>query len=92
MAELATIFAAVFVAEFGDKTQIATLLFASNRALNPLAVFGAAAAALVVSTAAAVFLGNTGARFLDLLPIKLIAGLGFVGIGIWSIADHFRGP
>jgi hypothetical protein len=30
-------------------------------------------------------------RYLALIPLKLFAGLGFVGIGLWTIADHFRG-
>ncbi len=91
MLKLATIFAAVFIAELGDKTQIATLLFASDRALHPVLVFAAAAGALVVSTGLAVAIGSLGARYLDAIPLKLIAGIGFVVIGLWTLAEHFRG-
>ena len=91
MFKLATIFAAVFVVELGDKTQLATLLFASDRSLNPLQVFLAAASALVVSTALAVLVGNQAARLVDMLPLKLIAGLGFIAIGCWILVEHFRG-
>ena len=42
MLKLAAIFAAVSVAELGDKTQLAVLLFAGDRAQNPVLVFLAA--------------------------------------------------
>jgi putative Ca2+/H+ antiporter (TMEM165/GDT1 family) len=79
------------MAELGDKTQLATLLFASDRNLHPIMVFLAAASALVVATGMAVLVGNYGARYLEMLPLKLIAGIGFIAIGGWSILEHFRG-
>ncbi len=91
MLKLATIFAIIFMAELGDKTQLATLLFASDRNLHPFMVFLAAASALVVATGMAVLLGNYGARYLEMMPLKLIAGIGFIAIGGWSIFEHFRG-
>ena len=91
MLKLATIFAIVFMAELGDKTQLATLLFASDRNLHPFKVFLAAAGALVVATGMAVLLGNYGARYIEMLPLQLIAGIGFIAIGGWSILEHFRG-
>ena len=89
--KLASVFLAVFLAELGDKTQIATLLFASDRTLNPVHVFVAAAAALVVATALAVLVGSAAARHLEALPLKLIAGAGFIAIGVWTLIEHFRG-
>jgi len=89
--KLASIFAIVFLAELGDKTQLATLLFASDRDLHPVLVFLAAAGALVVATALAVMVGNYGARYLEALPLKLIVGIGFIALGGWSILEHFRG-
>ena len=91
MLKLASIFAVVFLAELGDKTQLATLLFASDRDHNPILVFLAAASALVLSTAIAVLVGNQGARYLEIVPLKLIAGLGFVLLGGWTLVEHFRG-
>ena len=84
------IFATVFLAELGDKTQLATLLFATDRQAHPLLVFLAAAGALVAATAMAVALGTVAERFLTMVPLKLIAGLGFVAIGAWSIWEHFQ--
>ncbi len=90
MLKLAAIFVAVFLAELGDKTQLATLLFASDRDQRPVMVFLAASAALVVSTGLAVLIGSQGARYLEMVPLKLIAGIGFMAIGGWSIFEHFR--
>jgi putative Ca2+/H+ antiporter (TMEM165/GDT1 family) len=91
MLKLATIFAVVLLAELGDKTQLATLLFASDRDQNPLLVFVAAASALVLATAVAVLVGSLAARYLEMVPLKLIAGLGFVALGGWTLVEHFRG-
>jgi putative Ca2+/H+ antiporter (TMEM165/GDT1 family) len=90
MSQLWVIFVTVFLAELGDKTQLATVLFAAERDTRPLLVFLAAAAALVASTAMAVALGATAERFLTMIPLKLIAGIGFVAIGLWTIWGHFN--
>jgi putative Ca2+/H+ antiporter (TMEM165/GDT1 family) len=91
MLKLASVFLAVLVAELGDKTQLATLLFASDRNLNPFHVFFAAASALVLSTGVAVVVGHQATRYLDMVPLKLIAGVGFIVIGCWAIVEHIRG-
>lgn len=91
MQQLLTIFVTVFLAELGDKTQLATLLFAAKGQMHPLWVFCAAAAALVVTTAIAVVLGNGAERYLSTVPLKLIAGVGFIAIGLWTIWSHFTG-
>jgi putative Ca2+/H+ antiporter (TMEM165/GDT1 family) len=90
MQNLLTIFITVFLAELGDKTQLATLLFASDNRASPWLVFVAAAAALVASTAIAVALGTMAERYLAMIPLKLIAGIGLVAIGLWTIADYYR--
>lgn len=91
MAQLITMFVTIFVAELGDKTQIATLLFASERQNSPWVVFAASAGALVLGSAISVLLGTFGGRFLEHVPLKLIAGIGFVAIGAWSIVQYYRG-
>lgn len=88
---LLPVFLTVFLAELGDKTQLATVLFASQEDANPMGVFIAAAAALVLSSAIAVFLGAVAARYVEGVPLKLIAGLGFVAIGGWMVLEHLRG-
>lgn len=90
MQYLVVVFITVFVAELGDKTQLATLLFATNRQHPPVGVFLAAASALVASTALAVVLGTMAERYLTVVPLKLVAGVGFVAIGVWMVADYLR--
>ena len=91
MSQIFAIFITVFLAELGDKTQLATVLFAAGRETPPLMVFFAAAAALVLSTACAVALGVAAERYLSMIPLKLIAGIGFVLLGLWTIWDHMKG-
>jgi putative Ca2+/H+ antiporter (TMEM165/GDT1 family) len=91
MRELITMFFTIFVAELGDKTQIATLLFASEGRARPIIVFIASASALALGAGVSVIIGATSSRFLEHVPIKLIAGIGFIGIGAWELVQHFRG-
>lgn len=89
MTAFLTIFLSVFFAELGDKTQLATMLFAAEGKASQWAVFAAASAALVASTAIAVVLGGAAERYLSFLPLKLIAGIGFVLIGGYLVFEHF---
>ena len=90
MTAFVAVFMSVFLAELGDKTQLATLLFASDGNRDKWLVFLAAATALTASTALAVLLGAAAERWLTMLPLKLIAGLGFIAIGLWMILGHFQ--
>ncbi|MHA7872373.1 MAG: TMEM165/GDT1 family protein [Hyphococcus sp.] len=85
-----TVFVTVFLAELGDKTQLATVLFAADSAQPKWTVFAAATAALTASSAIAVLAGAAADRWLTMLPLKLLAGLGFVLIGVLLIAEHLR--
>ncbi len=89
MQHLLAIFFTVFLAELGDKTQLATLLFAAERQQHPFLIFLAAATALVAATAVAVILGTLAERYLSMIPLKLIAGIGFLAIGAWTLWGHF---
>lgn len=91
MTALLTIAITIFLAELGDKTQLATVLFAADGNRSPWLVFAAASLALVASSAIAVLLGSLAERYLTMVPLKLIAGLGFVAIGGWMIFEHMRG-
>lgn len=80
-----TIFITVFLAELGDKTQLATLLFAADSAVGKINVFLAAAGALVLSTAAAVVAGTALAGIVSPTILQGAAGVGFILIGFWIL-------
>ena len=71
--------------------QIATLLFASERKDEPFSVFLVCAGALVLGTAIAVCLGAFGGRYMQNVPLKLVAGIGFIVIGVWSVVQYYQG-
>jgi len=81
------VFFSVFLAELGDKTQLATLLFATNQSLGKVGVFFASSLALVVSTLIAVVVGGQISHLLSVEKLKLIAGAGFILIGAWTLWD-----
>lgn len=85
-----TIFFSVFLAELGDKTQIATLLFATDSKLSPVAIFLASAGALVLSSAIAVLAGTLAKTYLQYIPLKLISGIVFIIIGAVSIYSYYK--
>jgi putative Ca2+/H+ antiporter (TMEM165/GDT1 family) len=84
----ATVFSTVFLAEIGDKTQLATMLFASDRAANKWLIFSASAAALVLAAALGVLVGAQIERFVKPSTLKVIAGVGFIVIGVWTLASR----
>ena len=82
---LATVFGIVFLAELGDKTQLATLLFAAKSPGNFVAVFIGASAALVLASAIGVLAGSFISRFLTPKSLSYVAKVGFVVIRAWTI-------
>jgi len=80
-----TIFAAVFIAELGDKTQLATMLFASDKEVSKYTVFFAASAALIVASALGVLVGNLFSEYIDEKILHYVAGSGFILIGAFTL-------
>ncbi|HZL19398.1 MAG TPA: TMEM165/GDT1 family protein [Polyangia bacterium] len=74
-------FSMVFLAEWGDLTQIATAGFAA-RTEKPLIVFSAATAALWSVSAIAVLIGNRAGRLLNPKLTKRVAAILFALIGV----------
>lgn len=83
------IFTSVFMAELGDKTQLATVLFIAGGAATAWEVFVAAGLALVLSTLLAVLCGAAIARFISPRTLKILAGLAFVVLGGYYLAQGF---
>jgi putative Ca2+/H+ antiporter (TMEM165/GDT1 family) len=78
-------FVLIFLAELGDKTQLAVLLFASKsgRERFPWEVCIGAGVALVLATFIAAALGYAGKELIPGRVIHYVAAAGFVGVGIW---------
>ena len=80
-----TIFAAVFIAELGDKTQLATMLFAADKDVSKYTVFLAASAALIVASGLGVLAGSLLAEYINEKYLHYVAGVGFIGIGVFTL-------
>jgi len=79
------VFATVFLAELGDKTQLATLLFAAKNPQAKGLVFIAAAAALVVAAGLGVLVGGFIAQNVNTSLLTRVVGVGFILIGAWTL-------
>ena len=79
------IFITVFIAELGDKTQLATMLFATDREVSKMTVFIAASAALIVASALGVLAGSLLAEYINEKYLHYAAGIGFIGIGLFTL-------
>jgi Ca2+/H+ antiporter, TMEM165/GDT1 family len=85
---LLTTFGTIFLAEMGDKTQLAAMTMAAQTK-KPLAVFIGAALALACVSALGVAVGGVLGEFLPLVWIKRAAALGFIAIGVLILLDKF---
>jgi len=83
----ATVFVTVFLAELGDKTQLATVLYSADMQHPKLTVFAAAASALVVATALGVLGGTFLSHYIGAKVLRWAAGAGFIAVGLWVIAS-----
>jgi putative Ca2+/H+ antiporter (TMEM165/GDT1 family) len=81
----ATVFGVVFLAELGDKTQLATLLFSAKTPDRLITVFIGASLALVLASAIGVLAGGLVAQYVSPRALSIAAGIGFILIGLWSI-------
>jgi putative Ca2+/H+ antiporter (TMEM165/GDT1 family) len=76
-------FGVIFVAELGDKSQLMALAFASRYPVVPVLIGITAATALVHGVS--VFIGAALGAAIPTRPITLVAGLAFIGFGLWTL-------
>ena len=82
---LLTVFVTVFIAELGDKTQLATLLYAADKEVSKTTVFIGACLALITATGIGVLAGSFSAQYLNEKILRMVAGSGFIAVGIWTL-------
>ncbi len=85
---LMTTFGIIFLAELGDKTQIAAMTMAAQKQ-RPWEVFLGAALALVAVSAIGVVVGNLLGQYLPVEWIKRVAGAVFIVIGVLVLIGKF---
>ncbi|MDL1957113.1 MAG: TMEM165/GDT1 family protein [Candidatus Desulfofervidus auxilii] len=78
------VFVTIFLAELGDKTQLATLLYAS-KTQSGLSVFIGASLALIFTSFLGAFLGEWISKYIPQNWINIIAGIVFIIIGIFIL-------
>ena len=79
---LLTTFGMIFLAELGDKTQLATLCFAAE-SKSRLSVFLGSAGALVLTSLIAVLIGSAVSKIIPANYIRVGAGALFIFLGLW---------
>jgi len=72
----------VFLAELGDKTQLAALLLSAESG-RPVLVFVGASLALISSSLVGVLLGRWLSRVLPPQQLERLAGILMIGLGLW---------
>ena len=82
---IATVFVSVFIAEMGDKTQLATMLFASDKEVSKWTIFFGASLALIAASGIGVMVGGTLSNYVSEKHLHYFAGVGFIIIGIWTL-------
>ena len=82
---LLTVFTTVFIAELGDKTQLATMLFAADKEVSKWTVFFGASLALVAASAIGVLAGSALSHVISEKHLHYIAGVGFIAVGAWTL-------
>jgi Ca2+/H+ antiporter, TMEM165/GDT1 family len=77
-----TTFGTIFLAEFGDKTQLASIIMTSETK-RPASVFIGASVALCMVTLIGVVFGQGLVSIVPQNVLKKSAALAFVAIGVW---------
>jgi putative Ca2+/H+ antiporter (TMEM165/GDT1 family) len=82
---------AFFLAEIGDKTQIATAMLAAKFDSLPSVVAGTTLGMLLVDVPTA-FIGKAAAERIPFRAVRIVAAALFAGLGVWVlVAPGFAG-
>ncbi|HHW68239.1 MAG: Ca2+/H+ antiporter, family [Epulopiscium sp.] len=81
-------FFTLFIAELGDKTQLAVFCMSADKK-QPIPIFLGASLALILVTFLGAFFGEYISRYIPQHIIKFIAGCLFIGIGIFVLKESF---
>jgi Ca2+/H+ antiporter, TMEM165/GDT1 family len=85
---LLTTFGIIFLAEMGDKTQLAAMTMAAD-SKKPWAVFIGASLALAAVSALGVLVGSLVGDYLPLVWVKRVAATAFIVIGVLMLFGKF---
>jgi len=85
---LLTTFGIIFLAEMGDKTQLAAMTMAADTK-RPWAVFIGSSLALVAVSALGVVVGSVIGQYVPIEWVKRVAAVAFIAIGILMLAGKF---
>jgi len=83
-----TTFGIIFLAEMGDKTQLAAMTMAAD-SKKPWAVFIGASLALVAVSALGVLVGTVVGDYVPLVWVKRVAATAFIVIGVLMLFGKF---
>jgi Ca2+/H+ antiporter, TMEM165/GDT1 family len=85
---LLTTFGIIFLAEMGDKTQLAAMTMAANTK-KPWAVFFGASLALAAVSLLGVFVGSLLGDYVPVVWVKRVAAMAFIVIGVLMLLGKF---
>jgi len=85
---LFTTFGIIFLAEMGDKTQLAAMTMAAQTK-RPWAVFIGASVALAAVSGLGVIVGSVIGDYVPLIWVKRIAAVAFIAIGVLMLSGKF---
>ena len=83
-----TTFGIIFLAEMGDKTQLAAMTMAAQTK-RPWTVFIGASIALAAVSGLGVIVGSVIGDYLPLVWVKRVAAIAFIAIGVLMLAGKF---
>ena len=87
---LITSFSSIFLAELGDKTQLATLIISAQSG-RPLIVFIGASLALISTSLLGVLIGRWIANNLPRQKFTVVSGIVMLSLGIYLVTQGFIG-